>query len=76
MLYIIFDMRELIYNIIEAALAGFGAVLASALVLFFVALITNQHYLIEPPIIKYAIYGTGSVTFFIYLIYLQYNAHK
>lgn len=69
-------MEQLIENIIFAALAGSGAVLASALVLFFVAFITNQHYLIEPPIIKYAMYGTGSVTFFIYLIYLQYNAHK
>lgn len=66
-----FDMEELAYNIFMSALAGIVVAMFCSLMLFFVALITHQFYLIEPPIMKYVLNGVSSVTFIICFIHMQ-----
>ena len=64
-------MKQLIYNILDAVFIGIIVAGSAAVMLFVVSFITKQFYLIEPPIIKYVLYGISSGTFLIYLIYLQ-----
>lgn len=64
-------MKQLICNIFEAVCTGMLVAGSVAVMLFVVSFITKQFYLIEPPIIKYVLYGISSVTFLIDFIYLQ-----
>lgn len=69
-------MKQLICNILDAVFTGIIVAGSAAVMLFVVSFITKRFYLIEPPIIKYVLYGISSGTFLIHLIYLQLKERR
>lgn len=65
-------MENFILNIIQAIVNGFGVAISAALITFFISLIFKVD-LIQPPTIRYIIYGIGIGSFIISLVYYTWK---